>query len=150
MLVLKITAYAAMAVGAFGVIIVFCTHYNAFCLKRFGVELLTLPAFAGVGIAAIIFWEGVLYYSDALAKHENLSNGLALLGLGGVGLLFAFVVNIRLTNVFYGVVATLVQLVLGAFLAPFMIIGAIGAACESPKRYVEQQGCWDRGRRLGG
>ncbi|MFT4080294.1 hypothetical protein [Rhodomicrobium sp.] len=150
MLVLKITAYAAMAVGAFGVIIVSCTHHNAFCLKRFGVELLTLPAFAGVGIAAIIFWEGVLYYSDAIAKHADLSDGLALMGLGGVGLLFALVVNIRLTNVFYGVVATLVQLVLGAFLAPFMIIGAIGAACETPIRYVERQGCWDRGRRFGG
>jgi|GEM_PF-3949552 len=150
MLVLKITAYAAMAVGAFGAVVVYCTKYNAFCVKRFGVELLTLPAFAGVGIAAIIFWEGVLYYSDALAKHADLSHGLALMGLGGAGLLFALVVNVRLTNIFYGVVATLVQLMLGAFLAPFMIVGLIGAACEAPIRYVERQDCWDRGRRLGG
>ena len=111
--------------------------------------MLTLPAFAGVGIAALMFWEGVLYYIDALAKHTDLADGLALMGLGGAGLLFALAVNIRLTNVVYGVVAMLVQLVLGAFLTPFMIVGVIGAVCEASGWRVERQDCWDRGRRLG-
>ena len=97
----------------------------------------------------ILFWEGVLYYSDAVAKHTDLSDGLALMGLGTAGLLFALVINIRLTTLFHGLAATLIQLVLGAFLAPFMIVGVISAACEAPVRCVERQDCWDRGRRLG-
>jgi hypothetical protein len=58
--------------------------------KKISHEPLSLLAFVGVGIAAIVLWEGVVYYYDAIAKHKDLDDTLALLGLSGSGILLTF------------------------------------------------------------
>jgi len=122
---------------------VLCETINGACKRKFRVEPLSLPAFIGVGIAAIALWEGVLYYYDAIAKHKDLDDALALLGLGGSGILLTFFICIRLTNAFYGIAATLILIAFGVIVAPVMILGILSGAFASEQHVAVRKRFWE-------
>ena len=143
MLVLKIVVMLAGAFCVFIAPLCLCMSFNEASKKKFGVEPLSLLAFAGVGIAAIVFWQGVIYYRDAVANHKDLSDPLALLGLGASGILATLFACVRATNVPYGIAATLILIAFGLILAPFMIIAILGGAMEGERTVVVRKRFWD-------
>jgi hypothetical protein len=143
MLVLKTLAYGAAALLTLTAPFYICGKFNAACRKEFGMELLSLPAFVGAGIAAIVLGIGVIYYYESIAKHKELSDPLALLGLGAGGLILTLYICIRLTNVFHGIAATLLLTAFGVIVAPIMILGIFCVAFEGERRVVVRKRFWD-------
>src|SRR5208282_5479702 len=73
-------------------------RYNKFCQQKFGTTILNVGSFVGAGFFAIVFYVGTRYYWAAAAKHEDLSDGFALLGFGGFGIALTVAICIYLTN----------------------------------------------------
>jgi hypothetical protein len=126
MLVAKIAGFIVVVIAIFAVIVEIFDKYNGYCKRRFGGSPFYPAAFLGVGLAGFTFWEGVLYYLDAVLKHKDMSDAFALLGLGGAGIALAWGICIKMTNVLHGTLITLTMLTVGTFLAPLTIMSTIG------------------------
>jgi len=75
----------------------------------------------------VVIW---LIYENALKVNGDILNGLILIGIGILGLLYILVLNIRKTNFFMGLFGTLFQFIIYAALAivgviVFLIVSAI-------------------------
>jgi hypothetical protein len=99
--------------------------YNKFCKQKFGSSMLGIVSFFGAGLFDFSFYEGILYYRDAVAKHQDLFDGLALLGFGSLGIIATFAVCIYLSNRFYGIVTALVLLAGGLIVVPFSVFALL-------------------------
>ena len=111
----------AVIIVAFVAIHRYIDSYNKFCQQRFGTSVLNVGSFFGAGFFAIVFYVGVRYYRVAVATHQDLSDGLALLGFGGFGIALTVAICIYLTNRFYGVISALILLAGGIIVAPVSI-----------------------------
>jgi hypothetical protein len=126
MLVAKIAGFVVVVIAMFAVIVEIFDRYNGFCKRKFGCSAFHPGAFLAVGLAGFTFWEGVLYYLDAVLKHKDMSDAFALLGLGGAGIALVWGICIKMTNVLHGTLITLTMLTVGTFLAPLTIMSLIG------------------------
>lgn len=148
MLVAKIAGFIVVAVAIFAVIVEIFDKYNGYCKRKFGGSPFHPAVFLALGLAGFTFWEGVLYYLDAVLKHKDMSDAFALLGLGGAGIALAWGICIRMTNVLHGTLITLTMLTVGTFLAPLTIMSLIGLVFGSlggagQVRYVERRRFWE-------
>ncbi|WP_144030192.1 hypothetical protein [Burkholderia sp. AU16741] len=126
MLVIKlIIAIAAIAAIVFGVL-----KFNKHCLDKFGHAFFTKPAFYATAAALVLLIAGNYWRHSAEISHGDTLNGIALMALGAAVACWLVYVNIRRTDVIYGIGGSVVQLGLFSALAwvslPLMALVLIG------------------------
>ena len=146
MLVAKIAGYSVLAFGALAAVIELYDRYNAFCKRKFGRSPLHLGSYLGAGVAGFVFLIGLFYYQDAVTKHKDVPDAIALTGLGGMGILITLIICVRITSPLHGVLTTLILLTIGTVMAPIAIMAVIGAFLgmdSGQVRYVERKRFWE-------
>ncbi len=146
MLVAKIAGYSVLGFGVLALIIELYDRYNAFCKRKFGRSPLHLGSYLGAGVAGFVFLIGFFYYHDAVTKHKDVSDAIALIGLGGLGILITLIICVRVTDPLHGVLTTLILLAIGTIAAPIAITAVTGAFLgldSGQVRYVERKRFWE-------
>lgn len=70
----------------------------------------------------LTFYEGLLFYRAAAAEHQDLFDGLLLLGLGGCGIALTVTLCVYLTNRYYGILSAFILFAGGTVVAPASIV----------------------------
>ncbi len=98
--------------------------YNRRCEDSFGVKLLSEKAVAGwAGLMALVcFGDSWRRYAAAAGRDEL--DGALLMGIGALGGLAWLILNLRRTNIAYGVAGTALQLLFA--LVPVLIADRTG------------------------
>lgn len=127
---LKLIAILAAALAAvllpISAIACVCFGYHEYCEKKFGHSPLNPGSFMAVGLAGLLAWEGRLYYLDGIANHKDLTDAYWLIGLGAGGIVLAFMISTRMTNLLHGTLTTLLMLAVGTPLIPLMLFALFG------------------------
>jgi hypothetical protein len=126
MLVIETIIVLAIAFAFFAALVKFNQH----CDQRFNHRFFTKGTFLLVAAAMVCLFAGNSWYLSALKSRQSTLNGIVL-ELVGIAILVGLAwLNIKRTNLVYGLGGTAIQIPLFAFLAyagwPIFVIGVIG------------------------
>ena len=149
MLLVKIIGIILAVIAVFFAIVGYCSEYNDFCKKRFGSQPLHPLCFVGAGLSGFVLRQGILYYLDASAHHQHLTDGIALTALGGGGVALTYVLCILATNLLHGLLTATIVLAIGTVFSPLLVLCIVLAPFglfSAERRYVEvrRDRFWDK------
>ncbi|RQU99893.1 hypothetical protein DF047_33770 [Burkholderia cenocepacia] len=113
MLVIKLL----VAAGAIAAIIFGIMKFNQHCLNKFGHAFFTKPAFYLTAVTLVLLVIGGYWRHSAELNHGDTLNGIVVMGLGVALAGWMVYVNIRRTDVVYGIGGSVAQLGLFSVLA---------------------------------
>jgi hypothetical protein len=125
MLVLKILAVIAAIAGLIAVV----TWFNEHCVAKFGHAFFTKKAFGITTAALCLLFLGHMWQVSAIKNHGDVLNGIVLMVIGALVACGMVYVNVRRTNVAYGISGSVAQLglfgILAAVWLPLMLMGLV-------------------------
>ena len=125
MLVLKIVIGILLLWALYWVI----TGLNNKVMQKFKHDFLDSGSFGIAFVSNLCIYFGHMWYIEALEKSGDVLNGMFIMEVGGIGLLFLVVLNIRKTNFVVGLTGSVIQIALfgiASFFA-FFLIFLVGA-----------------------
>jgi len=86
--------------------------FNGHCRRRFGHRFFTLRAFWLAALAINLMWLGLYCYANAVRDHASINDGLVLVVLSVVPIVWMAYENIRETDLVHGLGGSALQLAL--------------------------------------
>jgi len=112
-------------------IFLLAAYVGEYGVKHYGYELFTYQQFAFVSIPTVALYFGIKWFLDALKSDGDILNGLIVIGISILVLLYRVYYNFKHTNFLFGLGATLVQfgifmpLSFFAFIALIMVVALL-------------------------
>jgi len=127
MIVLGIIGFIAVGLLLYWLV----TVVNNYSYKKYKYEFFNMQNFVITAISYAFLFFGNNWYTDALKANGDLLNGGILIGIGVVTVLYVVYINIKRTDLLFGLFFTLFQLILyvaltlGAVLALLVVMAAL-------------------------
>ncbi|EJG1885594.1 hypothetical protein BS049_RS22960 [Vibrio parahaemolyticus] len=113
MLVLEIVGGLLVVAAILFLLHSFDKHYD----RKFGHRFFKLSAFIILAVAVGFEWGGQLWYESALKEGGDTLNGVACMAIGAVIVSGVVIYNLKKTNLFYGLLGSIVQVAILGTLA---------------------------------
>jgi len=118
MLVLKIIVGLIVLAGIIWSFFAFNNH----CKNKFDYRFFTMPSFLTVGASLIATSFGNEWRMNSIQTNGDILNGIVIMGIGVIVALFLVYLNLKNTNLIYGLGGSAVQLVVFGVLAYFGLL----------------------------
>ena len=107
------------------VVVMFVMGVNEHGKKHFRYELFNYEQFARVGIPTVALYIGHKWYASTLVNNGDIYNGVIIMAIAVVALLYVLYRNSKNTNFIFGFFGTLIQFIVFiplSFLAVFALM----------------------------
>jgi hypothetical protein len=134
MTVLKIIGFIAFVLLLYWLVI----SINSYSYKKYKYEFFNMQNFVTTAIGYAFLFFGNNWYMNAVKANGDLLNGGILIGIGAVTVLYVVYINIKRTDLLFGLFFTLFQLVLYVALtlgAAFALLIVMAALSETKPVY---------------
>jgi len=127
MIVLGIIGFIAVGLLLYWLV----TVVNNYSYKKYKYEFFNMQNFVTTAIGYAFLFFGNNWYMDALKANGDLLNGGILIGIGAVTVLYVVYLNIKRTDLLFGLLGSLFQLILyvaltlGAVFALLIVMAAL-------------------------
>lgn len=111
------------ALVALGLVAWFINYSNEYSWSKYGYKIFNVEEFSVYVIAYALFYFGYRWFEKALHHNGDTLNGILLMIIGSIILVALILSSIGHTSIHYGVIMSLVKIVLYAIATPIVIIG---------------------------